>query len=59
MPPITRTAFRIYIAALLLSPVIGYFEPTELPPLPPEAIQVMVISVLIFVVPFLGAFAFV
>jgi hypothetical protein len=59
MPPITRAAFRMYVAALLLFPVVGYFEPTEIPTLPPDAIPILVMVVVAFVVPFLGMLALV
>jgi hypothetical protein len=57
MPPVTRTAFRIYIAAMLLSPVVGYFEPGEIPPVPPEATPILLAVVLLFVLPFFGVIA--
>lgn len=58
MPGVTRTAFRIYVTALLLCPVVGYFDPMETPPLPPDAIPILIMAVLMFVLPFLGLFAF-
>ena len=50
-------AFRIYVAAILLAPVIGYFEPGEIPSVPPEETPILVAVVLLFALPFFGLIA--
>lgn len=59
MPPITRMAFRIYVAEMFLTPVVGYFEPGENPSMPSEATPILVAVVLLFVLPFFGLIALV
>lgn len=59
MPPTTRIALRTYIAAMLLSPVVGYFEPGETPPAPPGSTAILIAVVLFFVLPLLGFLALV
>jgi hypothetical protein len=44
---------------LLLGPVAGYFDPTDTPPLPPNALPLLITAVIVFALPFFGLFALV